>query len=185
MKLNISKKLKFKIFAGIIGFCALSPFNIASAEQYSPETVAAFAHSYIGTSRDIYDCSAFTQKVFSDLGIKIPRVSYDQAKCGKKIPSANIDDLKPGDIICMGSSDDPSDISHVGIYYGNDIMLHSSYSQHKIIETSLTKWISEDGYGTPYQYAIRIIKDDNTKKPLISSSIFPKLNEVVRNVSLY
>lgn len=185
MNITLIKKISITLLSTIISVSATMPHNFVSAEGYEPETVAAFAHSYIGTSRDLYDCSAYTQKVFSDLGIKIPRVTYDQAKCGKKIYSNNIEELNPGDIICMGSSDNPDDISHVGIYYGNDIMIHSSSSQHKIIETSLSKWISANGYGVPYQFAIRIIKDDAIKKPLISSSIFPKLNEVVRNVSLY
>ena len=47
-------------------------------------------------------------------------------------------------------------LEEVGIYCGNDIMLHSSSSRGKIIEVSLSEWIENGGYGTPFQYAVRV-----------------------------
>lgn len=118
------------------------------------DRAAAAAAVYLNVPRNVLDCSAFTQKAYSDIGLSIPRVTYEQAGCGVKI--FDYESLEPGDIICMGDGSEPENISHVGIYCGNDKMLHSSLSKGKIIEVSLSDWIKNGGYGTPFQYAVRI-----------------------------
>jgi hypothetical protein len=62
------------------------------------------------------DCSGFVQQVYEDLGIKLPRVSRDQAKFG--MPVADLSQAQPGDLVAFG---DPVD--HIGIYIGNDHMM--------------------------------------------------------------
>ncbi|MBC7374445.1 MAG: transglycosylase SLT domain-containing protein [Frankiales bacterium] len=57
------------------------------------------------------DCSGLVQQVYADLGVKVPRVSQDQAKAGS--PVASLAQAKPGDLIAFGS---PAD--HIGIYAG-------------------------------------------------------------------
>jgi peptidoglycan DL-endopeptidase CwlO len=62
------------------------------------------------------DCSALVQRVYKDLGIDLPRVSQDQARVGKEVPS--LAQAKPGDLVCFGT---PAD--HIGIYIGNNKMI--------------------------------------------------------------
>ncbi|MCR5301444.1 MAG: C40 family peptidase [Lachnospiraceae bacterium] len=61
------------------------------------------------------DCSGFTQGVYSHFGIKIPRSSYAQSADGTEV---SYDEAQPGDIIYYGG--------HVGIYIGNNQIVHAS-----------------------------------------------------------
>lgn len=66
------------------------------------------------------DCSGLIQQVYKQLGINLPRTTYDQAKHGKRVP---LNSLLPGDIVFYNTgSQDPNGIgslSHVAIYIGN------------------------------------------------------------------
>ncbi|WP_344169335.1 transglycosylase SLT domain-containing protein [Pilimelia columellifera] len=64
------------------------------------------------------DCSGLVQRVFKDLGVKLPRIASDQAKQGEKVP--NMAQAKPGDLLTFG---DPA--WHIGIYVGGNKMLHA------------------------------------------------------------
>lgn len=66
------------------------------------------------------DCSGLVQQVYAQLGINLPRTTYEQAKAGKII---NIKSLMPGDLVFYNTgSSDPNGIGtygHVAIYMGN------------------------------------------------------------------
>jgi hypothetical protein len=64
------------------------------------------------------DCSGLVQKVYSDLGIDLPRVSRDQAKAGTAVPS--LDQAKPGDLLAFGEP-----VHHIAIYIGDGKMIHA------------------------------------------------------------
>jgi len=66
------------------------------------------------------DCSGFTQSVFRDNGISIPRTSRTQAISGSRI---SVDNLQPGDLIFY---DRNGTINHVGIYIGNGKVISAS-----------------------------------------------------------
>ncbi|GAA1156487.1 C40 family peptidase [Nesterenkonia sandarakina] len=63
------------------------------------------------------DCSGLVQLVFKDLGISVPRVTYDQLKVGREIPT--LADARPGDLIVTRNGD------HIGIYAGDNKLLHA------------------------------------------------------------
>ena len=73
-----------------------------------------------GTSASTgFDCSGFVQKVYADLGIRLPRVSIDQSKQGT--PVANMTQARPGDLVFWnGTGSRPN---HIGIYAGEGRML--------------------------------------------------------------
>jgi len=71
------------------------------------------------------DCSGFVQLVFKDLGVDLPRVSWDQAKSGEPVES--LDKALPGDIIFYRSSGSPSG-GHIGIYVGDGQMIQAPKS---------------------------------------------------------
>ena len=74
------------------------------------------------------DCSGLTQYCHMVVGISIPRVSYDQRDNGKKVwsigegttESYGVSLARPGDIICYSG--------HVGIYIGNEKMIHAPHT---------------------------------------------------------
>jgi cell wall-associated NlpC family hydrolase len=68
-----------------------------------------------------FDCSSFTQYVFKQNGINLPRSSRQQANVG--IPVAK-SQLQAGDLVFSDTNRDGT-INHVGIYMGNGQVLHT------------------------------------------------------------
>jgi cell wall-associated NlpC family hydrolase len=56
-------------------------------------------------------------------GITLPRVAQDQYDATTKLEPD--DPLEPGDLVFFGG---PTDITHVGIYIGNDQMVDAPYT---------------------------------------------------------
>ncbi|KMZ41088.1 MULTISPECIES: C40 family peptidase [Bacillales] len=71
-----------------------------------------------------FDCSSFTQRVFKEAGITLPRDSRQQSTVGKSVSKSN---LQKGDLIFMKASvNSTSDrITHVAIYAGDGKILHT------------------------------------------------------------
>jgi hypothetical protein len=80
-----------------------------------------------------FDCSGFVYYVFSQNGIKIPRTSSEQFRCGIPVRKSH---LLPGDLVFFAK--DYRGVSHVGIYWGGDYFIHSSPNKG-VIFTSLSK----------------------------------------------
>ena len=69
---------------------------------------------------DGMDCSGFTRAVYNLCGVNIPRTSLEQFKIGQNI---NKDELIDGDLVFFGNSE--SQITHVGIYVGDNRFVHA------------------------------------------------------------
>ena len=67
------------------------------------------------------DCSGLVQRAYRDLGIELPRVSYDQAKVGTKVDS--IEQARPGDLVAFGSP-----VDHIGIYVGDGKIIQAPHT---------------------------------------------------------
>ncbi|WP_342770095.1 C40 family peptidase [Xylanimonas allomyrinae] len=65
-----------------------------------------------GTTPAGFDCSGFTQYVFAQVGISLPRTSSGQRSAGTVVSAA---DARPGDIIWTPG--------HVSIYAGNGMQI--------------------------------------------------------------
>lgn len=79
-----------------------------------------------GTSIKHVDCSGLTRCVFYMNGILLPRNASQQARTGVPV---GLDELEPGDLLFFGTPADgvsPERISHVGIYMGDGVYIHSS-----------------------------------------------------------
>lgn len=76
-----------------------------------------------GTSHKGFDCSGFSQIVFKETGIDIPRTAGEQYKIGTAVKK---EDLKKGDLIFFETiSKGPS---HLGIYIGDNKFIHAASS---------------------------------------------------------
>lgn len=73
-----------------------------------------------GTDPSGFDCSGFTQYVFAQYGIVLPRDVREQFRQGKEVEAK---DLLPGDLVFF-STTDPG-VSHVAIVVGGDQFVHA------------------------------------------------------------
>lgn len=91
-----------------------------------------------GNGPDSFDCSGFVKYVFNKFGYIIPRTAYSigYSKTGKKI--TKISDLRVGDIVCFDTLRDNDRSDHVGIYLGNNKVIHAGYSSGKILISDMT-----------------------------------------------
>jgi cell wall-associated NlpC family hydrolase len=76
-----------------------------------------------GTDPKGFDCSGFTQYVFAQYGISIPREVREQFRVGTSVQP---DQLVAGDLLFFATTD-PS-ASHVGISIGGDEFVHAPSS---------------------------------------------------------
>ena len=111
--------------------------NIDKADK-----VVALAEKQIGKpyvwgaeGPDSFDCSGLVYYVYKEaVGINLPRVSRDQYNVGTYISKEN---LKPGDLV-FSSTNDAGTITHVGIYVGDNKMIHSPNSGKNVEKVDLS-----------------------------------------------
>jgi cell wall-associated NlpC family hydrolase len=89
-----------------------------------------------GTTPAGFDCSGFTQYVYAQLGVSIPRTSEEQATSGTAV--ASLADAQPGDLVFFAGSDGTASApGHVGIYVGNGEMIDAPYTGTTVQEQSV------------------------------------------------
>lgn len=103
-----------------------------------------------GTGGKGYDCSGLTYSIYLNiLGIKLNRSSGSQVKNGIEVAKS---DLIPGDLVFFRTSG--KNIAHVGLYIGDNNMIHASSGRKQVMISSL----DEAYYKQRYVTARRIIK---------------------------
>ena len=85
---------------------------------------------------DSYDCSGLVMWAFAQEGISLPHYTGDQWNSGMHISRA---DLEPGDLVFFFP-----DISHVGIYIGNGLMVDAP-STGQVVQVQPVFWDSYVG----------------------------------------
>ncbi len=124
-----------------------------TTEYYEPETtqqavtsaarnsVVSFAYQYLGAMIYSYggcdlssgvDCSGFTNQVFANCGVYIPRDSRSQAASGTPV---SLDSVQPGDLIFYTNSS--GTINHVAIYVGDGCVIHASSADVGVIVSNM------------------------------------------------
>lgn len=148
---------KVETTSGIIGWCSgdyISNIREGSLPSYGNtddekiNNVLKVAREQLGkpyvygaTGPDSFDCSGLTSYVFKNgAGITLPRTSKDQSTAGRYVSKS---ELQPGDLIFFNTSG--SGISHVGIYIGNNEMIHAPSSGKNVEVTKITSnyWASK------------------------------------------
>jgi LysM repeat protein len=85
-----------------------------------------------GNSKSALDCSSFTQQVFRDQKINLPRTAREQFSVGNEVMRG---DLQKGDLVFFQTyAHFPS---HVGIYLGNRKMIHASSRDRRVVISSM------------------------------------------------
>ncbi|MFF8671198.1 NlpC/P60 family protein [Streptomyces sp. NPDC015242] len=108
------------------GTGSTSPSTPPADSSYATKAdkALAFARAQIGkpyvwgaVGPGSYDCSGLTQAAWKAAGVTLPRTTYDQVDAGTTVPLA---DARPGDLVFFYD-----DITHVGLYIGNGMMIHA------------------------------------------------------------
>ncbi len=79
-----------------------------------------------------FDCSGLVMYVYDNLGVKLPRVTGEQAYAGVHVDR---EDLQPGDLVFFKLSG--SRIDHVGIYLGHAKFVHAPRKHQPVRTDSL------------------------------------------------
>lgn len=94
-------------------------------------------YSYGGNSRKGVDCSGMVVAVYRDAAsLKLPRSSADQHRYCRDISRK---DLEAGDLVFFKGSS-KGKVSHVGIYIGDNKMIHASSSRGVIVSDLAEKY---------------------------------------------
>lgn len=100
-----------------------------------------------GTTPWGFDCSGYTQYVFRQMGIEIPRTADVQYYSYPKVAASN---LQPGDLVFFETYEPGP--SHVGIYIGNGQMLQAGSSTGVTVSNVFTGY-----FGARYLGAARVL----------------------------
>ncbi|MGH7673198.1 MAG: C40 family peptidase [Gemmatimonadales bacterium] len=101
-----------------------------------------------GTAENGFDCSGLIQYAYGRHGIRLPRMSRDQALAGSEVPPV-VQALQPGDILLF-SAHPGGGVTHVGMYVGEQTFIHSSSTGVKLSRLEvhdpdgtwwLTRWV--------------------------------------------
>ncbi|MFJ7953359.1 NlpC/P60 family protein [Lysinibacillus sp. NPDC096418] len=143
----MKKKFLLPVFASFVIFTGV---GVNNAEAATITEVTNTAKSFIGTpykygGTDIstgIDCSAYTQIVFSKLGISLNRTTGTQYQQGTAVSK---DNLKEGDLVFFNTTG--AGVSHVGVYIGSG----------KFISSTTSAGVVEDNINDPYYWGSRYI----------------------------
>jgi len=81
-----------------------------------------------------FDCSGLTRMVYQLIGLDMPRSSRDQFRQGE--PRGR-EQLRPGDLLFF-STDGSGQVSHVGLYLGDDLFIHAPNRGKTVARASLS-----------------------------------------------
>jgi murein DD-endopeptidase len=98
-------------------------------------------YHYGGTTPTGFDCSGLVQFSYAQAGIALPHQTGELIKAGPRISYA---DAKPGDLLFYSFRDRRRRSQHVGIYLGDDKMVHAPVSGSKveIVQADDPSWTS-------------------------------------------
>jgi cell wall-associated NlpC family hydrolase len=109
--------------------------------ESEPQGVISQALSWIGVNyrfgsadeRRGFDCAGLVRRVFSSVGLQLPRTAAAQYGVGEKVAKS---DLSPGDLVFFRNTYKRG-ISHVGIYVGENLFVHAASSRRSVVVDEL------------------------------------------------
>jgi peptidoglycan DL-endopeptidase CwlO len=117
------------------------------------ERAIAFAKNQLGepyvwgaTGPDSWDCSGLTMRSWEAGGISLPHYSVAQYDASTPIAPS---DLRPGDLVFWGDSNDPNSIFHVAMYIGDGQIIQAPRTGRDVEIVSMYYWIPPNFYARP------------------------------------
>lgn len=127
--------------------------NLSAKEKILVEIIRYLniPYKYGGNDRNGLDCSAFTQNVFENsLNFKLPCTAREQFYSTTNIK--NNDTLKFGDLVFFNTTK-RSYPGHVGIFIGNNLFAHASFSKGVTISSLKNSYFKRRYIG-----AVRVLR---------------------------
>jgi cell wall-associated NlpC family hydrolase len=84
-----------------------------------------------GATPSGFDCSGLVSYVYAQLGISLPHYTVSQWNATRAI---SMSELQPGDLVFFAG------LSHVGIYIGNNQMIHAPHTGTVVQVATLSGW---------------------------------------------
>lgn len=107
---------------------------------------------YGGTTPRGFDCSGYTQYLYKKVGITLNRSARQQLSNGIIVAR---EDMQPGDLVVFSNTGGNGFASHIGMYLGNGLLIHSGASRGIcIVELDSTY------FDTHFQCARRVVLTD-------------------------
>jgi cell wall-associated NlpC family hydrolase len=125
----------------------------APAPKSGAQAAIAFARAQLGepyrwgaAGPSSWDCSGLTAGAWHAGGTSLPHYSVAQYEQSTPISASQ---LRPGDLVFWGSSDDPGSIYHVALYVGDGTIIHAPRTGKPVTEESMYYWIPPNFYARP------------------------------------
>jgi cell wall-associated NlpC family hydrolase len=120
--------------AGPVGPAPVAPVPKTRIEEVASVWLGT-PYRYGGVDERGLDCSALTQIVMGDLGVRIPRTTRDQFRSGRSLDRA---ELRAGDLLFfrLGSGR----VDHVAIALGPDRFIHASSSRGVVVDRLMSEY---------------------------------------------
>lgn len=153
-KQNIVSQEALTVFYRIFNFYTDWYENPVEPQPYKGSLVAELALEYVGYDyvyggRDPstgFDCSGFVYYIYKQFGYTLEPGAKNQ--WSKLDTSINRKDLLPGDLIFFSDNGSYSGIFHVGIYIGDDQVVHAAtYGEGVKVSDLSTSWYANRYYG--------------------------------------
>ncbi len=132
-----------------VDMCALARRSVGRASYRRG------AYSYEAPS--VFDCSSFTQWLYAQKGIQIPRRSIQQ-RDDEDARGVLYSELRPGDLVFTEGRrpyyrTDPADgVGHVGFFCGDGMVIHASSPSVGVVETPLSHFVQEGEFRGAKRY---------------------------------
>jgi cell wall-associated NlpC family hydrolase len=135
--------------ADSVGVAASTPEGSTVAPPSGYSGIVGIAMRYLGVpyvwggaSPSGFDCSGLVQYAYAQLGKSVPHSTYALWPMGVAVSRSQ---LQPGDLVFFNG------LGHMGIYIGNNQMIHAPHTGDVVKISSLTGW-----YASTYMGARRI-----------------------------
>lgn len=129
---SIDKELKAEEIEDLKANEDLTKLNITERILLFAKKMLHLPYRFGGNGLSGLDCSFFVKKVYSMVGIDLPRSAREQFTQGVNIDK---NELKPGDLVFFRTY--AKFPSHVGIYLGDNLFIHASSKSKKVTIDSL------------------------------------------------
>src|ERR1700759_300243 len=96
------------------------------------EAIVQYAKKFLGTpyvwggaAPGGFDCSGLVQYVMKKFGVNLPRISYQLANSGKRVPMSQ---LQAGDLVAWDENSRNPGADHIAIYMGNGYVIEAPHT---------------------------------------------------------